>query len=168
MPAPKVTPDGWVVSDWDSFYFFTAHEPPRSNVVWKQLWADVRGWKTLAMWGAGVGLIAAAVITEWWPLIVPGVMVLLVYFKMFWGVVRHHRDTPVLTGVIEDDLRPHPLPMFGYPSTTVATTPDGREVPVAITEHVAELFKQAKTVEVVFLYDPGSQYNLVFGARARA
>lgn len=167
MPAPKVTPDGWVVDDPNDFYFFTAHEPPRPNAVWRQLWADARGWKPLAMWAAGGGLIAAAIFTGWWTLAGPGVIVLYVWLRFFLHTLPYLRDSVVLTGVIEEDLRPHPLPMFGCPYTTIATTPDGREIPVAIAEHVAELFKQSKTVEVAILYAPGSQYNLLLGARAR-
>ncbi len=169
MPAPKVTPDGWVVSDPNEFYFITSHEPPRPNVVWRLLWADARGWKTLALWALAAGLIAAAVVTEWWVLVAPGVGVLYFWFQLFWRAVPNLRDTPVLTGIIEDDLRPHPLPILGNLSTAIATTPDGREIPVVFyTEHVTELFKQGRMVEVVFLYDPSSQYNLVYGVRARA
>lgn len=166
MPAPKVTPDGWVVSDPNDFYFLTAHEPPRPNAVWRQLWTDARSWKPLAMWGVGGGLIAAAIFTEWWVLIGAGVGVFYFWFRLFWHAVPYLRNSTVLEGAIEHDLRPHPI--FGNTSTAIATTPDGREIPVFFyTEHVTELFQQTRTVEVVFLYDPDSQYCMVLGARAR-
>ncbi len=120
------------------------------------------------MWATAAGLFAAAVITEWWVPVAPGVGVLYFWFLMFRRTVPYFRDSPVLTGVIEDDLRPHPLPILGNLSTAIATTPDEREIPVFFyTEHVTELFKQARTVEVVFLHEPSSQYCMVLGARAR-
>src|SRR5438445_665810 len=124
-----VMPDGWVAAEFDYFRFFIDHPPPRPHVFWRQLVTDAKYWQPIAFWVAGVGLIVLAISLREWQLILIGLLVLSVWFRVFWRYVQLLRDSPLVIGVINVvEHRPHPF--VRNSSTARARLADGRDVSV--------------------------------------
>lgn len=164
MDKTEVTPDGWVVTDLETFRLLADHQPPRPYGYLHQLSVDGRSWKPITMWFIGGGLIIVAVALGWWLLLPLGGTILLSWFRMFRRTVRYVREAPVDVGVV-GALRPHPL-LRDY-STAIAMIADGREVPVTFPTLLADgIIKGGGQAEVLFLDDPRSEFSLGLGVRA--
>jgi hypothetical protein len=164
MDKTQVTPDGWVVTDIETFRLIADYPPPRPYGYLRQFGEDARNWKPITMWAVGAGTIAVAVATGWRPLLVVGVVVLAFWFVMFRAAVRYLRDSPATVGLV-GAMTPHPL-LRDY-STGVALLADGREVPVDFPTRLADgIIGGGRRAEVLFLEDPRGGLALVLGARA--
>ncbi len=158
-----VTPEGWTVEDAAFYRWCVDYLPPRPRAFTRQLWEDATSSKPLALWTVAFGFIALSVVTGYWFLIVPGILALHAWFRMFRSVVRSFRDAPVVIGRITA-LSPHPL--LPNLSTGEASLPDGSSVAVALpTLPGADKLKSHGSIEVLLLYDPDAQFSIVIGVR---
>jgi hypothetical protein len=161
-----VTADGWVVEDEKYFRLLMDHNPPRPRVYRRQLSVDARSWKPVTLWIAGLFLLAFGALAGQWPVALSGVMVFILYLWMYVKTVRHFRNSPIMSGVI-DALTPHPI--VGNCSTAEAKLADGRTTVVVVaTRLAADILKERGRADVVFLYDSKSEYSNVIGVRPMA
>src|SRR5581483_3615401 len=124
-----VTPDGWLVAEFDVFRFLFDHSPPRPYAYVRLLMQDAKGWKEITCWIVGFGLITLGIIVKQWQCLLIGLLVLGFWFRMFWRFGRSLRHCPLAVGVVEV-LQDHPMPR--YWSMASARLPDGQETAVAI------------------------------------
>jgi len=159
-----VTPEGWEVQDLNLFRLCVDHPPPRHHAYLYQLREDLKGWPTLALWVVGIGLVGLGWAIGQWLLAALGMILFVIWFRLFRLTVRNIRDSPLAVGMVES-LGPHPLMRGG--STANAQLKDGQVVPVVLSnEPATQLIQEQGRIEVLFLDDHESEYALVLGVRA--
>jgi hypothetical protein len=103
--------DGWYTEDAEEFQFYM--RDPKTWTYAAQLGNDVRSWKTWLLWLCGLAWPIAGAATRSPPLLAIGIFpftaVVYVYVHMLRRVVRSHRASVLIEGVVERFDTPHPL-----------------------------------------------------------
>lgn len=161
----EVTADGWIVTDISGFRLLADQAPPRSSCFLHLLKDDAHEWKVVAFWIVGGGLLVWACVTQEWSLVLPGVIVLSLWVRMFRAALQDLRDCPLIIGVIEA-LGPPPHLLLHDHSITCAQLPDGRALQVALPTRLGRAcLHEHGRAEVLILYNPKLLYSFVIGAR---
>ena len=164
MRPLQTTSDGWQTHDVDDFEFLACTPPPRKNALWRQIKIDAQAWKPIVFWVAGIGNIALAVVLDFWALGVLGGLVLAIYFRMLFNVVRSYRNSSLKTGRVTAF---EPLPVMPSHAKATVLLEGGESVDVVFPiSLIGEAVKQSLPVEVLFLADRKAKVCLTVAARA--
>jgi hypothetical protein len=155
--------EGWLVQEREDFLFLYEHDPPRPYAYLRQLRDDARNWKPVAFWVVGSTLLAAGALSGQWVFALCGGLTLALWLWMFLRVARSLRHSPLRRGVVSK-LEPHPL--VSDQSTAHARSPDGEDTPVVVsTALAASVLDRDGRAEVLYLFEPRSQFSSVYAVR---